>query len=138
MGILDILSIIPNAFRTVDNITNAIANERIAQISAKTDAERIFSQERIDALSQRRQVLIAESGSRINMIMRVVLASGPASVLLKIFLWDKVIGSFAGCSQARPGTCGIFTTDPLDVYLWSVITAVIGFYFLYEIARVKR
>ena len=139
MGILDILSIIPNAFRTVDNITNAIANERIAQISAKTDAERIFSQERIDALSQRRQVLVAESGSRINMIMRVVLASGPASVLLKIFLWDKVIGSFAGCSQAKPGTCGIFTTDPLDANLWAVITAVIGFYFLYEIAaRVKR
>lgn len=140
MGILDIISIIPNAFRTVDNITNAIANERIAKINAGTEQERVAADERIKALDARRSVLIAESGSRINMIMRVVLAAGPAAFLIKVFLYDKVIGSFVGCSGAQPkGACPTFLTDPLDDNLWKVITAVIAFYFLYEItARFKR
>ena len=133
-------SLISGLFGTVNGITNAIANERIAMINAKTDAEKIGSQERIDALTQRRMVLIAENGSRINMIMRVILAAGPASVLLKIFLYDKVIGSFSGCAGRQPpGTCVTFSTDPLDANLWQVITAVVAFYFLYEItARFKR
>ncbi len=140
MGLLDILSIIPNAFRTVDNITNAIANERIAKINAGTEEERISADERIKALDAKRSVLIAESGSRINMIMRVALAVGPAAFLLKVFLYDKVIGSFAGCAGPQPkGACPTFLTDALDDNLWKVITAVIAFYFLYEItARFKR
>lgn len=140
MGILDLISIIPNAFRTVDNITNAISNERIAKINAGTEEERIAADERIKALDARRSVLIAESGARINMVMRVTLAAGPASFLLKVFLYDKVIGSLVGCAGSQPkGTCTTFVTDPLDANLWGVITAVIGFYFLYELgARWKR
>lgn len=127
--------LISGLFGTINGITAAIANERIALISAKTDEERIHSQERLSALQARQSVLIAEAGfSRLNMIVRALLALGPASFLLKVFLWDKVIGSFVGCSGTTArGTCQTFLTDPLDVNLWSVITAVVAFYFLYEL-----
>lgn len=126
-------SLISGAFGTVNNITNAIANEKLAVITATTQKEQIAAQERVKTLEARRDVLIAEAGgSKINLIVRAVLASGPAGVLLKLFIWDKVIGSLAGCSQAPKGTCGIFTTDPLDENMWRVIMIVIGFYFLYE------
>lgn len=133
MGILDILSIIPSAFKTVDNITNAISNERIAKINAGTDGERIAADERIKALEQRRAVLIAEAGvSRANIIVRSIFAVPIIVVLWKLLVWDKVIGSLVGCSSAARGTCGIFTTDPFDDNQWKIIMIVIGFYFLYE------
>ena len=56
-------------------------------------------------------------------------------MLLKIFLWDKVIGSFVGCSQAAKGTCGMFTTDALDPNLWQVVMVVLGFYFLADTSQ---
>lgn len=133
MGLLDILSIIPNAFRTVDNITNAIKDEKIARLKAGTEEERIASDERVKTLEARRDVLIAESGvSKANIIVRVFFAAPVVAVIIKLLLWDKVIGSLVGCSQAARGTCGIFTTDPLDDNQWKIIMIVMGFYFLYE------
>lgn len=130
----DLISIIPNAFRTVDNITNAIANERLAQINAQTDRERIQSEEKIKSLEARRSVLIAESSvSRLNIFMRSAMAMSVVVVLAKLFVWDKVIGSLVGCSQAARGTCGLFTTDPLDDNQWRIIMVVVGFYFVAEI-----
>src|ERR1035437_6697318 len=85
------------------------------------------------ASTQRRDVLIAEAGaSRLNIIVRSAMGFSVAIVLAKLFVWDKVIGSLVGCSQAPVGTCGIFVTDPLDDNQWHVIMVVIGFYFLYE------
>ena len=122
----DLISIIPNAFRTVDNITNAIANERLAQIGAQTDRERIQSEEKIKSLEARRSVLIAEASvSRLNIFMRSAMALSVVVVLAKLLVWDKVIGSIVGCSQAKAGTCGIFTTDPLDANQWNIIMVVV-------------
>lgn len=137
-------SLISGLFGSINNITNAISNEKIASLNAKTDEERIAANERVNTLQARRDVMIAEAGaSRLNIWIRSLIALGPASVLLKIFLWDKVIGSFVGCSgPTAPGTCQTFTTDPLDANLWQVISIVVGFYFLYEggvgIARVLK
>lgn len=121
-------------FGSINHITDAISNEKIAGLNAKTQEEKIASDERVQTLSARRDVMIAEAGtSRLNIYIRSLIALGPASVLLKIFLWDKVVGSFAGCSGAEPGTCKVFVTDALDPNLWAVITAVVGFYFLTEV-----
>jgi hypothetical protein len=127
-------SLLSGLFGTVNGITNAIANERLAQISAKTDQERIQSEERIRTLTARRDVMIAEASvSKLNIIMRTVIACGPASILLKIFLYDKVIGSLVGCAGPQPkGACPTFVTDPLDDNLWRVVSIVVGFYFLAE------
>lgn len=129
-------SIVAGLFGTINGVTAALSNAKIAAITATTQAEQIAAQERVSTLQARRDVLIAEagSGSRLNLIIRSVIAIGPASVLLKIFLWDKVIGSIVGCSQAAKGTCGIFTTDALDANLWTVITVVLGFYFVSEVS----
>lgn len=126
--------LISGLFGSINHITDAISNEKIAGLNAKTQEEQIASNERVKTLEARRDLMIAEAGtSRLNIYVRSLLALGPASVLLKIFLWDKVIGSFAGCSgHTLPGTCKSFLTDALDPNLWAVITAVIGFYFLTE------
>lgn len=121
-------------FGTLNNITNAIKDEKIAQLNAKTDEERIASQERINTLEQRRAVLIAEASvSKANIWVRSFMALPTGFVLWKLMVWDKVVGSFAGCSgHTLPGTCKMFLTDPLDDNQWKIIIIVVGFYFLYE------
>lgn len=122
MGWFDLIGIIPNAFKTVDNITNAIANERIAALNATTDQERIAANERVATLQARRDVMIAEAGvSRANIWVRTFFAVPVIFVLWKLFIWDKALGDY---------TRG--HTDPLSPELWQVIMIVIGFYFLYE------
>lgn len=136
-GIIGFLTAVPaflsGLFGTINHVTDALSNEKIAVINAKTEAERLASQERVNTLTLRRDLMIAEAAtSGLNIKMRFIIALGPASILLKIFLWDKVIGSFIGCSQAIPGTCKIFVTDSLDQNLWQVVSIVVGFYFLCE------
>lgn len=125
MNPLSILMALPQflkgLFGTVDGITKAISNERIAVITATTEQDRIEAQERVNTLQMRRDVLIADaSHSRIDMIMRVGFSLGPMSVLLKIFLWDKALGQW---------TSG--HTDAMDPNLWRVVMIELGFYFLY-------
>ena len=133
---LALLGLIPGLFNTVNGITNAISNERLKLIDAKTDQQKIAAQERISSLQAKRDVMIAESGSsKINALMRATIGASVAVVVAKLLVWDKVIGSFAGC--AGPGGrgmdgCGTFATDLLDTNQWGIITAAIGFYFLYE------
>lgn len=122
--ILSILSLIPGLFTTVNGITTAISNERLKLIQAKTDQEKIASQERISSLQAKRDVLIAESGrSNINAIIRGSIGGSVAFLLGKIYVWDKALGEWTGGR-----------TDALDPNLWNVIMATIGFYFMYEAA----
>lgn len=130
-----LLGLVPGLFNTVNSITSAIANERLKLIEAKTDQQRIASQERINSLQAKRDVLVAESGaSRINAIMRATIGASVAVIIAKLLVWDKVIGSFAGCAgeAGRALECNIYRTDILDPNQWQIITAAIGFYFLYE------
>jgi cadmium resistance protein CadD (predicted permease) len=126
--------LIAGLFGSINHITDAISNEKIALINAKTQEEQIAVTERVKTLEAKRDLMIAEAGaSRLNIWVRSFIALGPASFLLKVFLYDKVIGAFLGCSgKTAPGTCGTFVTDPLDPNLWQVISIVLGFYFLYE------
>jgi hypothetical protein len=139
MGIFSIIGALPalisGMFGTINGITNAISNQKIAAINAKTEEERITANEKVLTLQARRDVLIGEagSGSRINLIMRSCFAMVALIVVFKLYVWDKVVGSLVGCSQAIRGTCGAFTTDPLDDNAWKIIAAVIGFYFVTEI-----
>jgi hypothetical protein len=123
-----LLGLVPGLLTTVNGITNAIANERIALTNATTEQARISSQERINALVAQRDVLISDSSkSSVDIWMRFFIAVGPAAYLTKIFLYDKVMQSWTHGS-----------TDPLDPNLWMVVTAVVGFYFLYSAASLFR
>ncbi|MEH2525879.1 MULTISPECIES: hypothetical protein [unclassified Bradyrhizobium] len=132
-------SLITGAFGTINNLTAAISNEKINARNAQTQEEKIAAEERIRTLEARRDLMIKEAGvSRANIFVRSALAVPVVIVFWKLLVWDKVVGSLAGCSAAPPGTCGIFTTDPLDDNQWKFIAAVTGFYFLYEAANIFR
>lgn len=130
-----LLGLIPGAFNTINGITNAISNERIRKIDATTDQQRIQADERIKSLEAKRSVLVAEAGvSKINAVMRATIGASVAIVVAKLLVWDKVVGSFSGCAGPMGSAleCQTFRTDLLDTNQWGIITAAIGFYFLYE------
>jgi hypothetical protein len=113
-------SFITGLFGTINGITNAITNEKIAAITATTQEAQIGANERVATLQQQRDVLIADAAhSNLDLYLRSFIAFGPGCYILKIFLWDKVLGSWTNGS-----------TDPLDVNLWQVVMVILGFYFL--------
>lgn len=138
-AILSFLGLLPKAFDTINNITNAIANEKIAGIQATTQEAKIASDERVAALQAQRDVFIAEANrSKLPIYIQSAIAAGPTSYILKYFLWDKVLGSFVGCSgHTEPGTCGIFITDPIDANMVVIVSIVVGFYFLHSMVKGK-
>ncbi len=129
-GLLSLLGFLPNVLSTVDGITKAIADEKIAALTATTQQAQIASQERIAALQTRRDALIAAESQPVTGWTRsLIVLIGAAPILFKMS-WDKAVGPFFGCvGHTEPGTCGIFTTDLLDPHQWYVIGAVIAFYF---------
>jgi hypothetical protein len=107
---------------TINGITKAISDSRIASINAKTQEEKIAADERTRSLEARRDILIGEAKtSNANVYTRTFIALPIGVLFWKIFVWDKALGQW---TQGR--------TDALDANLWSVITTVLGFYFLYE------
>lgn len=133
MGILSLLgglpALISGLFGTINGITSAIANEKIALITANTQEAQIAANERISALQQRRDVLIADAAhGSLDIWIRSIIAIGPAIYLFKIFVIDKVFGFLFHTK-----------TDPLDENLWQVVMVVLGFYFLSETStRITR
>ena len=119
---LTALTAIISALNPIERITKAIVDAKIATTNATTERDRIEADERVKNLEARRDVMIAEAKiTRANVIMRVFLALPVAIVLWKVLVYDKALGQWTGGR-----------TDALDANLWGVITAVIGFYFLYE------
>lgn len=132
-----ILGLITGLAGPISSVIAKISDLKIAQVQASTDVEKIHIGAQIDEAHDRMAVLTAEAGSRINAIIRGLLALGPMIFLWKIFVWDKVIGSFMGHSCFK-GECSVFNTDSLDSNLWMVVTAVLGFYFIYDMAASWR
>lgn len=126
-------SLIGGLFGTINNITAAISNEKINARNAQTEEERIASDERVKSLEARRDLMIVEAGvTKANIIVRSAAAVPIVIILWKLLVWDKVVGSLAGCARAAKGTCSTFITDPLDDNQWKIVMLVLGFYFLYE------
>lgn len=142
--LMTILGFITGLAGPIRDIAGKIADLKIEQTKAETDQNKVKVQAEISELQARQAVLVAEAGSRlaagINAFTRLFITIGPAAFIAKIFLWDKVIGAFVGCSGPGQKTgCGTFVTDPLDTNLWGVVTAIIAFYFVYDLAaRFRR
>lgn len=107
----------------IGTIANRLASAYEARQKATTDRERLVADERIKTLQARRDVLVAESGNRINGWIRAGLALPVTIILWKVFVYDKALGQW---------THG--TTDALSPELWQVVMIVIGFYFLADAA----
>ena len=84
----------------------------------KADADQIISDR-----NAKRDIQVAEA-SPINALMRALIAIGPAIYLFKIFAIDKVL------CPAFGGAC---RTDDITDQQWTVVSAVVGFYFLYDL-----
>jgi hypothetical protein len=109
----------------IAGIATEIAKYKTVALSATTDRARIEAEERVDALQARRDVMVAESGSRINLFIRAGFTLPFVVYNAKLIIWDKVLS--------------LGSTDPLSADLYHVQLAVIGFYFLHSIvARVVR
>jgi len=119
-------------------VLNKITDLKIARAKADSETTKAEINLELEIAVARKAVLLAEAGDkltrRINGFVRLVAASGPIAYLTKIFLWDKTIGAFYGCSGVSGDMnvdCHIFNTDPLaDINLWWVVISVIGFYFI--------
>jgi hypothetical protein len=109
-----------------------LADLNIAKVQAGSDKEKQEIDGQISEAHDRMMVLTAEAGSRVNSIVRGLLAFGPMLYLDKVFIWDKVIGSFAGYTK------DIFTTDGLSDELKTIVMVVLSFYFAYDIAASWR
>ncbi len=127
--LFSILGFVTGLTGPISQITNKILDLQKQRQDAASNLAKAKIDQEIELAHDRRQVLVAEAGSRINGYMRALIALGPALYLTKIFLYDKVIGSFLGCSQ-RGVECPTFNTDALDANLWWVAISVVGFYFL--------
>lgn len=141
---LGFLGIITGLAGPLAQIANKILDLQLAKNIARTETEKEDIEQKIQEAHDRRAVIIAEAGSRLSntltATMRFLIALGPTAFLLKVLLYDKVIGAFAGCTVRNPPLgCVSFSTDSLDTNLWWVIFAAVSFYFLYDIsARLKR
>jgi hypothetical protein len=127
----------------IGTIAQRLASAYEAKQKAVTDTQRIAAEERIKTLEARRAVLVAEgSFSRINAVVRAGYAVAPLCYVWKYYIWDKVIGAFAGCANLPKGEvpeyCRQFATDGLSPEMAAVLTASIGFFFLYEGAGVIK
>jgi len=109
----------------ISRIAGKIADYKIAAQNAQTDRERLAADERVKGLEARRDVMVAEAGSRTNQFVRVGFALPFVIYNAKLVLWDKVLD--------------LGSTDPLSPELYQVQLACIGFYFLHSmVARVAR
>ena len=111
-------------------MANNITDLQKMKVKATSDHELAEINKQIEAVHDRRQVLIAEAGSRLNAFVRAGFTLLTFPVLAKILVWDKVVGPFVGCVGKDPAGCAMFNTDALGTEIWAVIGAIIGFYFL--------
>ena len=118
------ISILLGLIDPISKITNKIIDLRIQQANAQTEQAKIAADEEVSKLQAQRDVLVAESGSKINAIIRIAFALPCAIYINKLILIDKVLGWGS--------------TDDLSNNLWWIVFTVIGFYFVQSIASIIK
>lgn len=77
-------------------------------------------------------VVKAEQGNWMTRWVRPVWAIPFIAFTFKAVMFDKVIGSFIGCSGPKAhamAECSIYRTDPLDPNMWGVFMAMVIAYY---------
>lgn len=123
-----VVSLLPSAFGTINKVTDAIANERLKQIQAKTDQEKVASEERVKTLEAQRDALVAESNrSKMPIFIQSFVGLSVSFLVAKLLVWDKALGQWTNGH-----------TDALGDNLTWVLSATIGFYFLSSTASILK
>lgn len=124
---LTILGLITGLAGPIATIAGKILDHKTALAQAQSDDERNKLNAAIEELHAQQAVLVAEAGSRLNAIIRGLMAFPVMVLLWKLLVYDKALGQWTGGY-----------TDPLGSDLWKIVAAVIAFYFLYDIAARYR
>jgi hypothetical protein len=135
-----ILGFITGLAPMLAQVANNITDLQKMKVKAQSDTELAHINKQIEEAHDRRQILVAEAASRVGILLnggiRALMALPVVIFLNKWLVWDKVVGSFAGCSGKTPitplGKCYTYVTDPLDSNTWLIILGVCGFYFAYD------
>lgn len=134
LGVLPaILTAVTGLGTSASSISKSISDLHIAREKTKSDKELKEIDAQILALHDRKDVLVAEAGSRINGIIRATIALIPVPYLAKYWIWDKTIGSFRGCAGDAGQFlehCSTHRVDGLNTEMAAILTAIIAFYFL--------
>jgi len=120
---LAILGFLTGLAGPLATIAGKILDTKTALAQAQSNDEKNRLNAAIEELHAQQAVLVAEAGSRLNAIIRGLMAVPVMILLWKLLVYDKALGQWTGGH-----------TDPLGSDLWKVVTAVIAFYFLYDIA----
>ena len=118
------LSILLGLIDPISKITNKIIDLRIQQANAQTEQAKIAADEEVSKLQAQRDVLVAESGSKINALVRIAFALPCALYINKLIIYDKMLGWGS--------------TDDLSTNLWWLLMTVVGFYFVQSIASIIK
>lgn len=116
---------------TISGITAAISNQHIALINATTEQDKNVILGNIAQLQAQQAVLVADSQrSNFDIYVRSALGVSVLAIIVKLLIWDKVIGSLMGCvgKAGEAASCLIFNTDKLSDHDWWLIVTVVGFY----------
>ncbi len=116
------LSFLFGLINPLTGIVEKIFAARMAAAQAMTDQEKIAAEERVATLQARRDVLVAEGGSRLNAFIRGMIMLPYIVYLWKLIVWDKIIMG------------GTTRTDDLSDNLWWIMITGVGFYFIQETA----
>lgn len=129
--LLGLLGQLPSIF----GFGNSIVELLKLRQQASTDVEKAKIDEAIKQVQAQHDVILeAQKSSYSRAVYWSLLAFaavGPIAYTSKIFLWDKTIGAFVGCSGKTSFGCEIFNTDALvDPNLWWITIAIFTFLFL--------
>lgn len=129
-----ILTFLTGLSGTVGKVSDNIKELEIKREQTKSDAKLKEIDAEISNMHDRKDVLVAEAGNRINAVLRAMLAIGPISYAFKYYAIDKVLGSMVGCAgeAGRDVSCAFFRTDGLNVEMAAVMTACLAFFFLWR------
>lgn len=119
-----LLSLIPGLASIVTAFFTAKTNAAIAIYQAKTGAARDVAVAAIQG-----QAAVGVKWWFVD-IPQFLIGVAVALYVLKAVVWDKVVGSFVGCSgHPAHGTCDTFSTDPFagDLH-WVFITVITGYF----------
>jgi xanthine/uracil permease len=115
---------IPVIGTLIQSFVTAYFNTKVAIYQAKTGASATVAVAAINATAA------VETRWWFAAIPQTVIGLSIALYVAKAVVWDKVVGSFVGCSgKDLPGTCVTFATDPMSGDLhWVFITVIAGYF----------
>lgn len=105
-------------------IIDKIVEAKKQHVDAKTEAERIASEERIKTLETKRDIILRGQENRLEVIVRVLWALPFIAYVWKLLIWDKLLGWGA--------------TDPLSPTLEYILWTVLGGSFILGVKGVKK